>query len=142
MTSREVLSKNISLHKKRFPDKEIKFNLGMLEVVHLSMNEFALKVKKEDNLQILKRAIPGLGYPLWLRFSFWVKKLVREQYVKAAKHRSTVEGYKIYVLQGSGLTFKLISSREMKHNKRVRVFRKDLTAKEMEELSCFVAYPK
>jgi len=141
-TVKEILSANIKLYKGRYPDKDLNITPSMRGIIYDSMLQMAGEVRNAEDKKIIRESF-GVIPNLWLtRLSMWAKRVVRNQYVRQAQLRADTECYKVYVLQGKGLTFKLISTRDFKFNKAIRVFKKDLTAKEMEKLSCYIAYPK
>jgi len=49
---------------------------------------------------------------------------------------------KYYVMQSSPVHWRVFSTADVRHLKRTRVFKADLTFREMSEKSAFVAYPK
>ena len=138
----QAFDRNLHLYNSQNPGKKVEVTPALRRIVYLSMIQLAREVRKEENTEVLKQSfgvIPGL---LLTGISLWAKRFVRNQYVRQAQLRADTEQYKIYVVQGKGLTFKLISTRDFKYNKAVRVFKNDLTAKDMEAVSCFIAYPK
>ena len=60
---------------------------------------------------------------------------------KKALLRSKSEGYKMYVVRDSNLTYKVISTLDFKYNQRVSIMKKNVTAKEMEKISSLVVFP-
>ena len=62
---------------------------------------------------------------------------VREANQMAAQYHR-----KYYVIQSSEVHWRVFSTADVRHLKRTRVFKKDLTFKEMTEKSAYVAYPK
>jgi len=71
----------------------------------------------------------------WNKWNFRVAKA-------EAVRRSEQENRKVYVIQSSPVHYRVFSTAEIRHLKKTRVFKKDLTFKEMTEKSVFVAYPK
>ena len=141
-TPKAILTKNIKLFKGKYPDKHLTFNSSALGVIYDSMLEMAYEARREEDKEFWKQFRTYAPRLLFTRVKLWGKKFVRNQYVRQAQLRADTENYKCYVLQGKGLRFEIISTREFKYNKAVRIFEKDLTAKDMEKLSCFIAYPK
>jgi hypothetical protein len=137
-----IFSRNLKLHNARFPEKKIMIDPKTRDLIYISMLQLAKKVRQEENVTILKQGFGLVPKLFFTKISLWIKRFVRNQYCKLAQLRSDTENYKVYVVQGRGLTFKLISTLDFKFNKSIRVFKKDLTAKEMEAVSCFIAYPK
>lgn len=141
-TASTIFKRNLKLYQGKYPDKKIDITPDIKGIVYNSMVQYAREAREEKDLSELRQGLGLLPGLLRARLSKWVTKIVRNQYCKMAQLRADTENYKMYVVQGRGLTFKIISTREFKMNKRIRVFKKDLTAKEMEEVSCFTAWPK
>ena len=59
-----------------------------------------------------------------------------------AIRRSEIENRKIYVIQEGPIKWRVFSTAEVRHLKKIGVFKKDLSFKEMSEKSAFVAFPK
>ncbi len=137
-----IFNRNLKLYKGKYPDSPVTITPGLRGVIYTSMLQIAKEVRQEQDLKELREAFKIIPRLFWTKLSFYVKRYVRNQYCKTAQYRADTENYKQYVVQGRGLTFKIFSTRDYKYNKRIRVFKKDLTAKEMEEISCFVAWPK
>lgn len=74
------------------------------------------------------------------------KLLVRKRFFNLAKKeaiaRANSEGYKVYVVRDSEFRFKTISTLDFKYAKSIKVFKKDIDAKEMERTASYIAYPK
>jgi hypothetical protein len=137
-----IFNRNLKLYKGKYPDSPVTITPGLRGVIYTSMFQIAKEVRQEQDLKELREGFKIIPRLFWTRLTSWVKRYVRNQYCKVARLRADTENYKCYVVQGRGLTFKIFSTRDYKYNKRIRVFKKDLTAKEMEEISCFVAWPK
>lgn len=61
--------------------------------------------------------------------------------VRKAKFRSKAEGYKMYILLKSDIKYQVLSTLDFKYNKIIRVFDKNITAKDMERIAALVVYP-
>ena len=56
---------------------------------------------------------------------------------KVAKRRFKIDGKTYYILQGERWVFFVLNSLELDNLKRVRMFKKDLNIKELNELCCY-----
>jgi len=59
-----------------------------------------------------------------------------------AIRRAEIENRKIYVIQEGPIKWRVFSTADVRKLKQMRVFKKDLTFKEMSEKAAFTAFPK
>ena len=74
-----------------------------------------------------------------------LKLWIRSWYLKRAKRQAQLlantTNRKIYVIRSSDVAYSLLSTADVEYNKRLRIFGKNITAKELTERSDFIAHP-
>jgi hypothetical protein len=80
----------------------------------------------------------GFLFMLRLRIKNWNFNLA----VKQAELRCKTEGYKIFVVQATELTFTTISSLDFNNKKKFRIFKNNMTFMDIERIASKVIYPK
>lgn len=149
--------------------KQVKTNLSILErqlnecyethrvvvdelafpYIREAMKSFAVKAVFEDRKKRRKRMIETLKHlPKWIfvgyfyMFRLRIRKWFWDMAVKQANIECQIQNRKIYVVQATDLTFKLISSRDFKNGKKVRIYKRTITANEMsEDIAELTVYP-
>ena len=93
-------------------------------------------------MKLIKKFLQDVGTNIkkWFldKWNKWNFRIAKAEAVR----RSEQENRKVYVIQSSPVHYRVFSTAEIRHLKKIRVFKKELTFKEMTEKSVFVAYPK
>jgi hypothetical protein len=114
-----------------------------------SMKSFAVNAiqdykrnKRKEMIGLLK-SLPGffrLGYTYFLKL--WIRKQFLKIAVKTAKLRAETEGYWMYIVQSGEVSYKVVSSQDFKHGKKIKVFKRDLTFMDLQRTACKVVKPE
>jgi len=78
----------------------------------------------------------------WKVQEMWIRKQFFKMSKKEAIARADSEGYKVYVIRDSKYRFKTFSTIDFDRAKTFRVFKKNITAKDIQRTAAFTAYPK
>lgn len=130
-------SKGIIVPKEAFP------------YIRRAMKSFAVATIYEDRKSRRMRMVESLKYlPKEFRIAYyeffvqWIRKIYLKKAIRTAELKAFNEGYKQYVILATKYSYKIFSTRELKYNKKIRVLKKDLTAKEVSEKASRIIYPK
>jgi hypothetical protein len=138
-----IFNRNLKLYKGKYPDTPVTITPGLKRVVYTSMLQVAQEARQEQDLKELREGFKIIPRLFWTILSKWVIWLVKIQYIKIAQLQANIQGCKQYVVEGGGVIFKVISNREFKFKKKIRVYKKEIGAIEMESnIACFTAHPK
>ena len=135
----EILRSNASKH-------DVEFDFNQKSVVYRSMADYAnLEVKKYRSREI-SAELPGFFKTLFsMTWDNWILYFRHQSFKKAKKAaqlRANTEGYKVYAIRSGLVSYTLLSTLEVRHNKRIRVLGKNVDAMKLTETADFVAYPK
>ena len=100
------------------------------------LNEYRNRQLKEDMITLFQLILNFT----WDNATIWARYQVYKRASKQAKLRMRTEGYKMYVVRESRLNYKVISSLDVKYNKRLKVMRKEVTAKDLEKIAALVVH--
>ena len=125
-----------------FPKESIPY----LRKINRSFAEKAIredrKKRRSEMVQML-RPLPRMFY---LAYFYFIRAKIRKWFfnraLKTAMIESLIQNRKIWIVQSSMFTYTLISSKDFKNGKKVRVFKKDLTFKDMDEVAELTVFPK
>ena len=114
-----------------------------------AMISFSVNAIHEDRQKRRKRMVETLKYlPKWMfvgyfyMFRLKIRKWFYKMAVEQAKTEAIVQNRKIWIVQATDLTFKLISSRDFKNGKKVKIFNRTITANDMtEDIAELTVYP-
>lgn len=131
---------------KHTSQRNVKLDSDQTSAAITAMNEYAIravaKYRDNEQAQILKESLtlfPALWYgqlKLWLRLKSF------ERAKRMAQLRADSEGYKIYVILSSQISYTLLSTTEVDFNKRVRILGKNVNDIELTKKAAFVATKK
>ena len=97
---------------------------------------------KRNNRRKMIATLKPLPRYFRLAYMYFLKMYIRKRFfklaVKTAKIRAQIEGYKIHVVLATEFTYKTISSRDFKHSKKIKVFKKEVNFMDLERESAFV----
>lgn len=100
------------------------------------------KFRSEQNKRAVTEALV-LFPSLWKgEIMLWLR---RRSFLKACRNaqlEADSAGYKIYVIRSSNIGFTLMSTLDVSMNKKIRVFKKDVNAIELEKTASFTATRK
>jgi hypothetical protein len=123
------------------PDESFKY-------IRNAMKSFAVKAVQEERqrkrkamVEVLKH-LPKLffiGY--WYFFKLRMRKWFYDMAVKQAYIETEIQNRKIWIVQSGDLTYSLISSKDFKHGKSIKVFKKELTFKDMDDAAVLTVQP-
>lgn len=148
--------------------KQVKTNLSILErqlnecyethrvvvdelafpYIREAMRSFAVKAIHEDRQKRRKMMVETLKHlPKWMfvgyfyMFRLKLRKWFYRMAVKQARIEASIQNRKIWVVQSTDLTYTLISTKNFRDGKKVKVFKKELDFKDMEEAADATIYP-
>jgi hypothetical protein len=114
-----------------------------------AMKSFAVNAIQEYKRNRKRQMVRTLRYlPKAFRIAYqeffiqWLRKIFLNKSIKTGKIKAYNENYKQYIVRATEYTYKIFSTLEFKHNKRVRILKKDLTVKDVERKAARVIYPK
>ena len=99
------------------------------------------KRKRNEMYSVLKRVPKFFFVGYWHFLKLLIRKWSYKLAVRQARLRAKTENYKVYVIQSSDFGYITLSTLDFKHNKSIRVFKKDITAKDMHKTAACVVYP-
>lgn len=116
--------------------------------IRRAMISFSVKAIQEERQRRRKRMVDTLKHlPKMFRIGYYhllrarLKQWFFNMAVKQAHIETQIQNRKIWVVQATDLTYKLISTRDFKNAKTVKVFKKELTFKDMDEAAALTIYP-
>ena len=138
-TLSEILRSKESIH-------DMKFDFNQKNVIYKAMSDFAvLEVRKYRNREIGKE-LPGFFKTLakmsWDNWILYFRHLAFKKAKKAAQLRANTENFKVYAIRSGLISYTLLSTLEVRHNKRIRVLGKDTDASKLTATADFVGTPK
>lgn len=142
--------------------KEVKNNLSVLErelnelyethsitipkeafpYIRRAMVSFSVKAIQQERHRKRKQMVDTLKHlPRWVFVGYYfffrarIKKWFFKMAVKQANIEAAIQNRKIWVVQATDLTYKLISTKDFRNAKTLKVFRKELNFKDMDEVA-------
>ena len=73
---------------------------------------------------------------------FWLRKKRFQKAKKEAQSRANLENRKMYAIRTSDIDYKVLSSKDVEYNKKLKVFGKNVDFRMLSEMSDFIAYPQ
>ena len=124
----------------------VEFDAMQYSAINSAMTEYAVrkvdKYRANENKAVVLEAI-SLFPALWKgHFKLWLRKRAFLRAKKMAQLQADTDGYKVYVIRSSDIAYKLMSTLDVRHNKRLRVFGKFVDAIVLEETASFTATTK
>ena len=117
--------------------------------IRKAMVSFAVKAiqeerqrKRKQMVEVLKHLPKFFFIGYWYFIKLWIRKRTYKIAVKQAQFRANTENYKVYVVQETEYSYRTISTLDFKYNKKIKVFKHNLTAKDLEAKASLVVYPK
>ena len=119
--------------------------LAQRTCVHLAMADIAKAAvetyKNNEAMAINKEAAGLIPSIIKGEMTLWIRNWYFKRAKKAAILRANTEQYKVYVIRCSSIAFKLLSTLDVDHNKKIKVLGKDVGAKQLTATASYVAYP-
>lgn len=100
------------------------------------------KNRKERMVKSLKHVPKAFRIAYQEFFLQWIRKIFLKKAVRMAELKAYNEGYKQFVVRATTFSYKVFSTLEFKHNKQIKVLKKNLTAKDVEREASRIIYPK
>ena len=99
------------------------------------------KRRRENMIKILKPLPKLFRLAYWYFFKQYLRKNFCKIATRTAKARAVAEGYRIYVIRSTELTYTTVSTREFNQGKKIKSFGRDLNFMDIEKESSFIANP-
>ena len=112
--------------------------LAMVDCVAAALETY----KTNEAMAINKEAAGLIPSIIKGEIILWIRNWYFKRAKKAAQLRANTENYKIYVVRCSAIAFKLLSTADIDHNKKIRVLGKDVGAKELTTAAAYIATPE
>jgi hypothetical protein len=119
-------------------------NISMAcELAMLDYASGAIEKYKANEYKALNKEAAGL-IPSLVRgeLKLWMRNWFFKRAKKQAIIRANTENRKCYVIRSSDIAYKILSTKDVEINKRLKVFGKEVNAVKLTEKADFVAYPK
>ena len=117
-----------------------------ITAIQFAMSDYALKKVSEYRDREIKSTLKSgtkLFFSLrWDNIVLWLRERFFRMARKNAQSRANTENRKVYVIRKSLIGYKLLSTKDVNYNKRIRVLRKDVDALKLAKTADFIAYPK
>jgi hypothetical protein len=96
-------------------------------------------LERKRLVAVLKKTFPALYLETW---KFKIRRLMLKKSIEKAQVMADTEGYKVYVIRSTEVTYKLMTTLDVDQNKRMRVFGKNVDAIELTKTAAFTATRK
>jgi hypothetical protein len=112
-------------------------------MIAFSVNAIHLDRQKRRKMMVdtLKNLPKWMFVGYYFFFRAKLKKWFYKMAVNQAKTEAIVQNRKIWVVQSTDLTYKLISTKDFRNAKSIKVFRKELTFQDMDDTAALTVYP-
>ena len=97
--------------------------------------------EREQNKAAVKEALRLFPALFKGHIMLYLRKKSLNKAVKQAELRAEVENRKMYVIRASNIAYTILSTADIEHNKKIRVFGKDVDAIKLHETADRVIYP-
>lgn len=97
--------------------------------------------EREQNKAALKEALKLFPALFKGQIMLYLRKKSLNKAVKQAELRAEVENRKMYVIRASNIAYTILSTADIEHNKKIRVFGKDVDSIKLHETADRVVYP-
>ena len=97
--------------------------------------------EREQNKAAVKEALKLFPALFKGQIMLYLRKKSLNKAVKQAELRANVENRKMYVIRASNIAYTILSTADIEHNKKIRVFGKDVDAIKLHETADRVIYP-
>lgn len=97
--------------------------------------------EREQNKAAVKEALKLFPALFKGQIMLYLRKKSLNKAVKQAELRADIENRKMYVIRASNIAYTILSTADIEHNKKIRVFGKDVDAIKLHETADRVVYP-
>lgn len=97
--------------------------------------------EREQNKAAMKEALKLFPALFKGQIMLYLRKKSLNKAVKQAELRADVENRKMYVIRASNIAYTILSTADIEHNKKIRVFGKYVDAIKLHETADRVVYP-
>lgn len=130
-----------SLSRRGIDFEELPINVR-ISIVEAMLNYAEQAVNKEEKTDLFFKSWWMIPERITSFLVWKADCIIRNINAKIAQERATIEGYKTYLLREKRFRYKILSTADFKYNKKIRVLKNEITAKDMERLACAVKMPK
>lgn len=134
----DVLRSQLSIYNTKLdPDQYRAVEMAMVEFGGRTVDNF----EREQNKAAVKEALRLFPALFKGQIMLYLRKKSLNKAVKQAELRAEVENRKMYVIRASNIAYTILSTADIEHNKKIRVFGKDVDAIKLHETADRVVYP-
>ncbi len=100
------------------------------------------RYRSNEGKSVIIEAVKLIPSILKGEYKLALRKFFFNQAKKMAMMRSEVENRKIYCIRSSEIAYKVLSTKDVEMNKRLKIFGKSVDAIVLHEMADYVAYPR